>query len=549
MDNAGGNSSDNWRETIRGLFPLVVNGATNWNTIVPADLDAVLATNDWVNVQDGYNYRQQPQVDYFFDTIPADHGALWRSNVTRLAQEMVAGNARNAASGHTAVWELGNEIYADIAGQTVSTWAFTRGLPYPHPASPFNDNPTHTNRMNDRGIIGYQVEYQMALAIEALNAVNATSAAPHKIKILSPASTISTINSGWQNALLSYRIVGYEIETNAGGVFTNFAKPLASSLAGQVMSNLVDIVNVHYILGPNATLLNTVISNWVAPGARIQAVWHTEEGGIVSANSGRGGVSAMNGFSRAMDTWLARGLSPTNARLIFYGASDGPAGTRGDDALDLLHAFMPANSTTLTRRPGLLSSGALTLESYTFESDDGTKRALFVLPTANATVNISNVTMLAGGWNWTNVTGVARLWQTGIVPASNNVAMTRAGDGSSYTLEFPTATFTNLNSQALVIFLTGSGTNTNPPVPPAITTASPVAPCVVGFPYAVSLVATGGVAPYAWSVTAGSLPAGLSLNSKGVLSGTPTATSTFNFTVQATDATNATATKALAITS
>ena len=55
--------------------------------------------------------------------------------------------------------------------------------------------------------------------------------------------------------------------------------------------------------------------------------------------------------------------------------------------------------------------------------------------------------------------------------------------------------------------------------------------------YSQTLTATsanGGVAPYTFSVTAGALPAGLTLSSAGVLSGTPTAAGSFNFTVQAT---------------
>lgn len=47
----------------------------------------------------------------------------------------------------------------------------------------------------------------------------------------------------------------------------------------------------------------------------------------------------------------------------------------------------------------------------------------------------------------------------------------------------------------------------------------------VGTAYSASLAATGGTTPYAWSLTSGTLPAGLSLNaSTGVLAGTPTAT-------------------------
>jgi len=56
--------------------------------------------------------------------------------------------------------------------------------------------------------------------------------------------------------------------------------------------------------------------------------------------------------------------------------------------------------------------------------------------------------------------------------------------------------------------------------------------------------ANGGVAPYTFSVTAGALPAGLTLSSAGVLSGTPTAAGSFNFTVQATSSNGFSGTRA-----
>ena len=62
-----------------------------------------------------------------------------------------------------------------------------------------------------------------------------------------------------------------------------------------------------------------------------------------------------------------------------------------------------------------------------------------------------------------------------------------------------------------------------------------------------TLQATGGIQPYSWAVTTGSLPAGLSLNSaSGAISGTPTASGTFNFTVTVTDSETPTAKTATA---
>ena len=61
--------------------------------------------------------------------------------------------------------------------------------------------------------------------------------------------------------------------------------------------------------------------------------------------------------------------------------------------------------------------------------------------------------------------------------------------------------------------------------------------------YSRTLTASGGTAPYAYAVTSGAVPAGLTLSGAGVLSGTPTANGSFNFTVTATDALAATGTR------
>ena len=87
------------------------------------------------------------------------------------------------------------------------------------------------------------------------------------------------------------------------------------------------------------------------------------------------------------------------------------------------------------------------------------------------------------------------------------------------------------------------------PVPPLTLIGGPQPLGEVGIPYTTSLVATGGVTPYAWSITSGTLPAGFSISpTTGVISGTPTAQGTSNFTVQVEDATQAVATAPASIT-
>jgi hypothetical protein len=68
------------------------------------------------------------------------------------------------------------------------------------------------------------------------------------------------------------------------------------------------------------------------------------------------------------------------------------------------------------------------------------------------------------------------------------------------------------------------------------TTPGSLPDAVLGIPYSFTFQSSGGINPVAWTVASGQLPAGLTLNSNGTLSGTPTATGSFTFTAQAGDA-------------
>jgi hypothetical protein len=83
---------------------------------------------------------------------------------------------------------------------------------------------------------------------------------------------------------------------------------------------------------------------------------------------------------------------------------------------------------------------------------------------------------------------------------------------------------------------------------PVITTTSPLPSGTVSVPYTQNLVATGGTAPYSWSLFNGSLPLGLSLSSAGLISGTPTAGGISRFTSRVEDAAGYTADKSLSLT-
>ena len=78
--------------------------------------------------------------------------------------------------------------------------------------------------------------------------------------------------------------------------------------------------------------------------------------------------------------------------------------------------------------------------------------------------------------------------------------------------------------------------------PSPLIVACPANTGKVGVPYVSAVVASGGVGPYTFSISAGSLPPGLTLNSTtGAITGTPTTAGTYTFTTKVTDANNGSA--------
>ena len=86
-----------------------------------------------------------------------------------------------------------------------------------------------------------------------------------------------------------------------------------------------------------------------------------------------------------------------------------------------------------------------------------------------------------------------------------------------------------------------------------VVTTATLPASVGGVPYSQTIVATGGTAPYKWTLQSGGLPPGLALSTAGVVSGTPSTASSwvysypFSIYIKVTDAKNATAYKSLTL--
>ncbi len=170
---------------------------------------------------------------------------------------------------------------------------------------------------------------------------------------------------------------------------------------------------------------------------------------------------------------------------------------------------------------------------------------------SSQTYTVTNTGTASMNWTATNGTSWVTLSAAGgtlaagantTVTASINVGANSLAVGS-YS---DNVIFTNTSS--------GTGNATRPvgltvnaAEAPTISTVSLPAGAV-NTAYSQTLTAAGGTAPYSWSVSAGTLPAGLTLSAAGVLDGTPTAEGTSSFTVRVTGANSASSTKDFSVT-
>ncbi|MGI4866854.1 MAG: putative Ig domain-containing protein [Janthinobacterium lividum] len=165
-------------------------------------------------------------------------------------------------------------------------------------------------------------------------------------------------------------------------------------------------------------------------------------------------------------------------------------------------------SSTATVGGTLTSGGGANLSSYGI---------VYVLGTGTPTLTSNTGQVQAGNAS------------PGAFPASFSANLTSLTAGTQYTARAYATNSAGTSYGASVTFTTAAPTITLSP-------ASPLPGGTVAAAYSQTLTASGGTAPYTFAITAGALPAGLSLSSAGVLSGTPTAGGSFSFTVRATDA-------------
>ena len=232
---------------------------------------------------------------------------------------------------------------------------------------------------------------------------------------------------------------------------------------------------------------------------------------------------------------------------VFSGATSTTGGS-ADHLNNVESVFRPAGTTgnfTVTVTAFNINSAAIPGDTNALNQD----YALVIYNSGYAPLAITTSNALPAGELGVAYTG-ALTASGGILPAmwvltagSLPAGLTLNSDGTitGVPTTAATASFTAQVTDSVAATATNTFSLTVNP-PPAITTASPLPEGKLRAAYTTTLLAAAGTAPYTWIITAGSLPAGLTLSSAGAITGKLTVAGTSSFTAQVTDQAGLTAT-------
>src|SRR5579864_751863 len=227
--------------------------------------------------------------------------------------------------------------------------------------------------------------------------------------------------------------------------------------------------------------------------------------------------------------WSATGTLPTGLSLSSSGVISGTPSATGSFNFTVTAA-------------DLASSGS---QAYTVVINSAPSITTASLPDGKVNTAYSQTVGVAGGTSPYSFSVSAGALPSGLTlsASSGQISGTPSTAGVfSFTLTV-TDSATAQASQTLELTISANGSTLT------ITTTSPLPGGTVGVSYSQTLNASGGTQPNSWSITTGTLPTGLALNSStGAISGKPSAAGTSNFTVQVSDSASGKASQPFALT-
>jgi YVTN family beta-propeller protein len=245
-------------------------------------------------------------------------------------------------------------------------------------------------------------------------------------------------------------------------------------------------------------------------------------------------LAVTNDSASTISVLLGNGDGSFQSQLVFSATSgaDGIAtgDFNGDGRLDL--AVTDSSSTKSHSVSVLLQSPTAALNTAALNFDNqavhttSPSQQVTITNTGSAPLDVSGITLGGadpGDFGQTNNC-------TTVPPTESCAIQVNFTPAVAGTRTATVSITDNAPGSPQTVSLSGAGVNT------LVVTTTTLPNGTVGLAYSQPLQATGGNPPYVWTVSSGSLPAGLSLSSTGVISGTPTKAAASSFTVTVTDA-------------
>ncbi len=201
-----------------------------------------------------------------------------------------------------------------------------------------------------------------------------------------------------------------------------------------------------------------------------------------------------------------------------------------------------------TTQSGTFNITIQVADSSSPKQTSSTSLSLTVAAAVSVTVIPATATVSSGGTEQftalvSNTSNVAVTWSASPGTISNSGIYSAPAVTAN-----TTATVTARSAADTTKTATASVTITPPPPPPVIISTTSLSNATAGAAYSNSLNATGGTPPYTWTLFSGSLPAGITMQSAGSLSGTTSKTGLFTITVAVTDSSTQKQTSSAALT-